>query len=78
MAVFMAVSKTYVAKIGDVPEISFEADGEVTFIELLRETINDQESLLDLDGRIIIEFTRPDKTTGRITVREARLPLILP
>jgi hypothetical protein len=69
---FMKSSKSYVAKIGDLPEISFEADGDAGFARLLRDTINGLQGLLDLDGRTVINFTRPNKTTGRITAGAAR------
>lgn len=59
-------------KLFDMPSISFEADGDAAFIELLRDTINDQQGLLHLDGRTAIEFIRPDKTAGRITAGEVR------
>ena len=72
MAAFMEASKSYVAKIGDLPPIAFEADDDMAFVQLLRETMNAVESLQDLDGRVAIDFTRPDKTTGRIKAGDAR------
>ena len=68
----MKVSKSYVAKIGDLPAIAFEADDDMAFVQLLREAINAVPSLQDLDGRVPIDFSRPDKTMGRITAGDAR------
>jgi hypothetical protein len=72
MAGFMEASKSYVARIGDLPPIAFEADDDMGFIQLLRETMNAVESLQDLDGRVAIDFARPDKTVGRIMAGDAR------
>jgi len=72
MTAFMKASKSYVAKIGALPAIAFEADGDMAFVQLLREAMNAVESLQDLDGRVAIDFTRPDKTMGRIMAGDAR------
>ena len=72
MAAFMKVSKSYVAKIGDLPAIAFEADGDMAFVQHLREAMNALERLQDLDGRVAIDFIRPDETMGRIMAGDAR------
>jgi hypothetical protein len=72
MAAFMKASKSYVAKIGDLPAIAFEADDDMAFVQLLRDAMNAVQSLQDLDGRVAIDFTRPDKTMGRFTAGDAR------
>ena len=72
MADFMEASKSYFANIGALPGIAFEADDDMSFVQLLREAMNAVESLQDLDGRVAIDFTRPDKTMGRIMAGDAR------
>jgi hypothetical protein len=72
MGVFLESAKSYVAKIGDLPAIVFEADDDTAFVHLLHDAINAVQSLQDLDGRIMIGFIRPDKTMGQITADDAR------
>ena len=61
----MEASKSYVAKIGDLPAIAFEADDDLAFVQLLRETMNAVESLQDLDGRVAIDFIPKAMTPDR-------------
>jgi hypothetical protein len=72
MIAFIEASKSYVSRIGDLPAIAFEADDDLAFIQLLRETMNAVESLQDLDGRVAIDFIRPCPSSNDLRQLAAR------
>jgi hypothetical protein len=64
----MAYLKPYLVKIGGQPEFLLMAADESEFAKTLREILNGRESMKSLGKETEIAYTRPDKTTGQISV----------